>query len=105
MFYPIKSAIFFIFYIFLHVCVCSCFVIELPSIDGYFDDANMELMTFQHSRPTIQISPPLHPPPTGSKPNKKEVKLMQQRLEKLARINIHLRGRVFLFIYFFRLII
>ncbi|KAL1494550.1 hypothetical protein ABEB36_010131 [Hypothenemus hampei] len=31
-------------------------------------------------------------PPPGHKPSKKEAKLMQQKLEKLARINIHLQA-------------
>lgn len=39
----------------------------------------------------------LHPetglPPPGQKPSKKQAKLLQQRLERLARVNIHLQGK------------
>lgn len=33
-------------------------------------------------------------PPVGHKPTKKEAKLMQQRLERLAKVNIHLHGKI-----------
>lgn len=32
-------------------------------------------------------------PPHGHKPTKKEAKLLQQRLEHLAKVNIHLHGK------------
>lgn len=32
-------------------------------------------------------------PPPGHKPSKKEAKLIQQRLEHLAKVNIHLHGK------------
>lgn len=32
-------------------------------------------------------------PPPGQKPSKKQAKLLQQRLERLARVNIHLQGK------------
>lgn len=43
----------------------------------------------------IANAPPLNTglPPQGHKPSKKQAKLMQQRLERLARINIHLQGK------------
>lgn len=61
---------------------------EFPSLSG---DLDMEVASIPLSRGL---------PPPNHKPSKKEAKLMQQKLEKLARINIHLQGKN-VFIYFF----
>lgn len=54
---------------------------EFPTLSG---DLDMEVASIPLSRGL---------PPPNHKPSKKEAKLMQQKLEKLARINIHLQGK------------
>ncbi|CAH0563969.1 unnamed protein product [Brassicogethes aeneus] len=53
---------------------------ELPTLPGDFD---MEVASIPLNRGL---------PPAGHKPSKKEAKLMQQRLERIARVNIHLHA-------------
>ncbi|KAF7268847.1 hypothetical protein GWI33_018072 [Rhynchophorus ferrugineus] len=53
---------------------------ELPTLSG---DLDMEVASIPLTR---GLPPPSH------KPSKKEAKLLQQKLEKLARINIHLHA-------------
>ncbi|XP_049817765.1 uncharacterized protein LOC109604148 isoform X2 [Aethina tumida] len=54
---------------------------ELPTLAG--DIETMEVASVPLTRGL---------PPPGHKPTKKEAKLMQQRLERLARVNIHLHA-------------
>lgn len=59
--------------------------LELPTLAG--DIETMEVASVPLTRGL---------PPPGHKPSKKEAKLMQQRLERLARVNIHLHGKIIL---------
>lgn len=60
------------------------FALELPTLPG---DLEMEVA----SVPLIRGLPA--PPAPGQKTSKKEAKLVQQRLERLARLNHHLPGK------------
>lgn len=53
----------------------------------------MDYLTTNTAQPICTIPASVYPTAfTGSKHTKKQAKQMQQRLEKIAKINIHLRG-------------
>lgn len=81
---------FFYYFISFYLVLFCFFSAELPTLSG---DLDMEVASIPFMR---GLPPPSH------KPSKKEAKLMQQKLEKLARINIHLHGKIFfVFIIYF----